>query len=216
MVKIMIKFAAFDLDGTIGDTLSMSIEAFRRAAEPYLGYCLSYNEIAQTFGLNETGMMKRIVKDHWAEAMNDFDVLYMQMHKKCVKPYDGITDLLKYLRDNGVVLGLITGKGEKYCRITLGRFGLSEQFQEVLTGGETKNMKAESMSYLLDKYALSSNEFVYIGDTAGDVEESRKAGIICLSALWGDGEGKEAAARKNPEHLFYSVEDLKLYFADRI
>ena len=49
----MIKLVAFDLDGTIGDTLPMCIQAFKEATQPYAGRELSDEEVVQTFGLNE-------------------------------------------------------------------------------------------------------------------------------------------------------------------
>ena len=55
----MIKLIAFDLDGTIGDTVPMCIRAFEKAVSPYAGHILSEREISQTFGLNEGGMIKK-------------------------------------------------------------------------------------------------------------------------------------------------------------
>lgn len=49
----MIKLVAFDLDGTIGNTLPMCIQAFKKATQPYIGYELSDEEVVHTFGLNE-------------------------------------------------------------------------------------------------------------------------------------------------------------------
>ena len=49
----MIKLIAFDLDGTIGETVPMCIRAFEKAVSPYAGRTLSEREITQTFGLNE-------------------------------------------------------------------------------------------------------------------------------------------------------------------
>ena len=68
----MIKLAAFDLDGTIGETIPMCIEAFRKAVSPYAGHSLTDKEIIETFGMNEVGMVKAIISDNWQGALNDF------------------------------------------------------------------------------------------------------------------------------------------------
>ena len=60
----MIKLAAFDLDGTIGDTIPMCIKAFRKAVSPYAGHSLTDKEIIETFGMNEVGMVKAIIYDN--------------------------------------------------------------------------------------------------------------------------------------------------------
>lgn len=60
----MIKLIAFDLDGTIGDTVPMCIRAFEKAVSPYAGHMLSEREISQTFGLNEVGMIKKVAGEN--------------------------------------------------------------------------------------------------------------------------------------------------------
>lgn len=115
----MIKLIAFDLDGTIGDTVPMCIRAFEKAVSPYAGHTLSEREITQTFGLNEVGMIKKVAGEKWREALHDFYLVYEKMHQSCPAPYEGIRELIETLQKAGVLVALITGKGDKSCRITL-------------------------------------------------------------------------------------------------
>ena len=72
----MIKLVAFDLDGTIGNTLPMCIRAFKEAVQPYALHELSDEEVVQTFGLNEEGMIRRVVGEaHRQQALHDFYVI---------------------------------------------------------------------------------------------------------------------------------------------
>ena len=49
----MIKLVAFDLDGTIGDTIPMCLKALKKAVTPYDTLNdVSENDILETFGLN--------------------------------------------------------------------------------------------------------------------------------------------------------------------
>ena len=71
----MIRLVAFDLDGTIGDTIPLCLAAFREATTPYVDHELSDDEIARTFGLNEEGMINQVVSgDSREKALNDFYV----------------------------------------------------------------------------------------------------------------------------------------------
>lgn len=72
----MIKMVSFDFDGTIADTIPMCIEVFEKAISPYAGHKLTEHEILQTFGLNEIGMVKAVVKDNWKSALEDFYLYY--------------------------------------------------------------------------------------------------------------------------------------------
>ena len=76
----MIKLVAFDLDGTIADTIPMCIEAFKQAVSPYASKILSEDDIVKTFGLNEEGMIKEVVSEDWEKALIDFYVKYKEMH----------------------------------------------------------------------------------------------------------------------------------------
>jgi hypothetical protein len=49
----MIKLVAFDLDGTIGDTIPMCLKALKKTVTPYVTLNdVSENDILETFGLN--------------------------------------------------------------------------------------------------------------------------------------------------------------------
>lgn len=180
----MIKLVAFDLDGTIADTIPMCIEAFQKAVSPYVGHTLSENEIIQTFGLNEIGMVKAVVKSRWADALEDFYFYYKELHYKCDKPFDGIVEIMNGLKHNGIIVCLITGKGKKSCEISLEKLKIAHLFSEIMTGSEIKNCKGESLIALKDKYHLLSDECLYIGDAISDVVMSNEVGIKCISAAW--------------------------------
>lgn len=75
----MIKLVAFDLDGTIGDTIPMCLKALKKAVTPYVTLNdVSENDILETFGLNEKGMIKKLVGYNWENALDDFYVIYEQ------------------------------------------------------------------------------------------------------------------------------------------
>ena len=155
----MIKLIAFDLDGTIGDTVPMCIRAFEKAVSPYAGHTLSEREITQTFGLNEVGMIKKVAGEKWREALHDFYPVYEEMHQSCPSPYEGIRELIKTLQKAGVLVALITGKGYKSCRITLEQFGMRNLFCSIKTGTEDKPNKAEAIEELLHDFRLNKDEF---------------------------------------------------------
>lgn len=204
----MIKLIAFDLDGTLGETIPMCIKAFEQAVSPYAGHTLSEREITQTFGLNEVGMIKMVAGDRWKEALHDFYPIYEKMHEECPAPYEGIRELIHTLKANGILVALITGKGEKSCRITLERFGMQDLFCSIRTGAEDRPNKAEAMQELLHACHVEPDECYYVGDTVSDVAASNKAGVVCLSAAWAATADVGALKEVNPSHVFSHVNDL--------
>ena len=79
---------------------------------------VSENDILETFGLNEKGMIKKLVGYNWENALDDFYVIYEQMHIMCPRPFDGITELIEKLKKKSILIALVTGKGEKSIRTT--------------------------------------------------------------------------------------------------
>ncbi len=207
----MVKMVAFDFDGTIADTIPMCIEAFKKAMLPYTGFELNNNEIVQTFGLNETGMVKAVVKDNWKSALRDFYFYYEKMHDSCRTPFPQIFDLIEYLKGKNILVPLITGKGQKSCDISLKKLELKNCFCEVIVGSETRNNKAESIAKLLEKYAVKKEEFYYVGDSVTDITACREIGVTCLSAAWSESVDVEMLKETNPHFIFYNIFSLKKF-----
>lgn len=208
----MIKMVALDFDGTIADTIPMCIEAFKKAVSPYAGYELTRNDIVQTFGLNETGMVRAVVKDTWKEALQDFYFYYEKMHDCCAEPFPQICELIEYLKEKNIMVALITGKGQKSCDISLKKLGLENCFCDILVGDEARNNKAESISKLLKKYSFETDEFYYVGDALSDVTACRESGVACLSAAWSDSADIEELVKVNPGFIFSNISGLKVFF----
>ena len=208
----MFKIVAFDMDGTIADTIPMCIKSFRNSVSPYADHELSREEILHTFGLNEIGMVKAVVTRNWESAIEDFYCQYESLHDEVTSAFPGIINLINSLKKKNIIVALITGKGEKSCTITLEKLGLTKLFDEILCGSEISPNKKENMKCLLKKYDISKYEFCYIGDTVQDVKDCRDIGVVCCSAAWHESSNVDILEKENPNHVFYCVGDLYKYF----
>lgn len=208
----MLKLVAFDLDGTIANTIPMCLDAFREAVSPYAGHTLSDEEIIQTFGMNEIGMVKAVISDHCEEALLDFYARYEAYHDRCGTPFREVIPLINMLKKKGLIVAMVTGKGTTSCEITLRKFKMNEMFSDVMTGSEEDNNKDLSLKKLMDKYNLKPEECVYIGDAISDVTAANRVGVTCLSAAWTDTAAKERLEEINKGNVFYSIAQIREYF----
>lgn len=55
--QVMLKAIAFDMDGTLGDTLSLCIESFRRCTCEYTGRYPSVQEVVSHFNVSDRGVL---------------------------------------------------------------------------------------------------------------------------------------------------------------
>lgn len=211
----MFKVVAFDLDGTIADTIPICIKAFKYGVSPYTDHELSEEEILHTFGLNEVGMVKAIVSQNWESAVENFYSQYESLHKDVTEVFPGIIELFTLLKKKKIILALITGKGEKSCAITLEKLGVSKAFDEMLYGSEIIPNKKDNIEYLLKKYNISKEEFCYIGDTVQDIQACQQAGVTCFSAAWQETANPIALERENPHYVFRCVQDIYDYFKQK-
>lgn len=212
----MIKMVAFDFDGTIADTIPMCIEALKKAISPYAGHKLTKHEILHTFGLNEIGMVKAVVKDNWKLALQDFYIYYEEMHNNCMEPFSEVCDLIKYLKEKNVIVALVTGKGQKSCDISLKKLGMENYFSDIMVGDETCLNKSESILKLLKKYSINNDEFYYVGDAISDVTACREVSVTCLSAVWSDSVKLEELKKINPTYIFNNISSLRSFLESKL
>lgn len=213
----MSKLVAFDLDGTLGNTIPMCIEAIKTAVAPYTCHRLTEKEIVQTFGLNEKGMIRQIVNgDNWEKALDDFYQIYKEMHVMCPYPFEGIPELMEELKEKSILTALVTGKGEKSCAITLEQFRMQNCFDSIKTGNSQKNSKSENFRSLLAAYKLCPQEMIYVGDTLSDIRDCQEVGIPCLSAAWAASDTDiQRLEECNEGRVFYSVESLRAFLTEK-
>ena len=214
--KLRFRAVLFDLDGTLADTLPLCIEAFRLAVEPATGRSLADAEIIATFGPSEEGTIHALAPQHYAESLAAYLRHYERLHAQYPAPFAGITALLQDLRDRGIRLGLVTGKGAESTRLSLRQLGLDEVFEVVETGSPLGPRKAEALRQVLRTWDLAPPEAVYIGDAPSDVSAARAAGVPVVAAAWAATADSEALQALQPDALADSVDALRAWLWPRL
>lgn len=207
----MLKLVAFDLDGTLADTLPLCIRAFQEGVSPHAGHALAVEEITALFGLNEEGMIQKLAPDHLTQALDDYYAAYTRLHRLCERPFPGVASLIADLKKQGLTVCMITGKADKSCWISLKRFGMEQAFDAVLTGSPLGNNKKERLLELMRSRGLKADECLYVGDAVADVLACRAAGVACLSAAWFASADAQALETVNPGMVFSNVADAKAH-----
>lgn len=58
---------------------------------------------------------KKLVGYNWENALDDFYVIYEQMHIMCPRPFDGITELIEKLKRNLFLLLWLQERRKELC-----------------------------------------------------------------------------------------------------
>jgi phosphoglycolate phosphatase-like HAD superfamily hydrolase len=212
-----IKAVIFDLDGTLGNTLPLCVEAFKRTIEPLANRSLSEEEIIATFGPSEEGTIMALAPDYYDKGVSEYIHYYKILHQMCPVPFEGIRDLMVALKEKQVHIAMVTGKGRKTTDISLKQFGLSNFFEFIETGVPSGPIKAESIQIILNLLKdLKKDEIIYVGDSPGDIVASRKVGIPVIAAAWADTAKPEELKALKPDELFYNISDFSNWLYSKI
>lgn len=208
------KFAVFDLDGTILDTLDDLTDALNYALRTNGFPERSKEEVRQFVGNGIRRLIELGVPDRTSETDIDrvhscFTDFYRCHCEDKTKAYDGIIDLLGRLKGKGIHLAVVSNKADyavkKLCeKYFPGIFDTALGERE----GIRRKPAPDSVNELLRTFGYRREESVYIGDSDVDIMTAENAGVDCISVDWGF-RGRDflrksgaAAIASNPSQLY--------------
>ena len=187
----MRKTIIFDLDGTLLDTLQdlcLSVNyALRRCGFPER----SLEEVRTFVGNGVRMLIHRAVPQDTPQpeeeaCFQEFRAHYVLHCQDHTRPYPGIGEMLKSLKEKGYRMGIVSNK------LQAGVTELHQAwFQETIdvAVGESEGIRrkpAPDMVFrALSELGSTADDAVYVGDSDVDLETARQAGIPCISVLWG-------------------------------
>ncbi len=213
-MKRALRCVIFDMDGTLTRTNELIFASFNHVASKYLGKTMSPAEIIALFGPPEEGGLSSLVGIARAEeAMNDLCAYYERNHQELARLHGGIEEVLRHLRERGVLLAVFTGKGRRTTQITLRAFNLESYFDIVVSGSDVKHHKPhpEGVCQVLSALNVRPDEAVMVGDSVADIVASRGAGVRIASVVW-DSYDKERVMRENADIVFHTVDEMYEWF----
>ncbi len=201
----------FDLDGTLCDTLPLIYDAFREVFRRHAGRRYEDAEIRPLFGPPEEGVVRRVLTgDRAEEALRDYLKLYQHKHAEYVPIFPERVRDLTGLRESGLPLGIITGKGIGTARISLRETGLEDIFDIVLTGsvGFAPKPAPDGLFLALRALGVRPERAAFVGDSIVDITAGKAAGCTTVGVLWQDRPDERVRAPgSGADHLFERWED---------
>ncbi len=208
----------FDMDGTLGDTVYVSVEAIVRTAAYFSGKAYTHQEIIDRFGPTEQGILQDLLpQDVWAQSYAYFLTQYETIHQKgSYGLYPGIPAILDLLQAHHVRMAIVTGKGADSAAISLRHFGAAPYFDYMETGFLQGGYKERSMQTILDRWQLPASHTYYVGDAPADVTSARKAGVHPISVAWADSADANQLAAQQPLALFRQPAEFEQWLTARL
>ncbi len=180
----------FDLDGTLLDTLYDLYVCTNDILKKYDCPQRSFQEVRQFVGNGIKKLIERALpekkQDLLEDAFNDF-LKHYEIHKMDnTKPYDGIYELLKELKNRNIKMAIVSNKIDSAVKqMCTPLFG---KYINVMLGESDKLLKkpAPDMVYEALKLLNSSKKStLFVGDSETDVLTANNAGIDVCGVDWG-------------------------------
>lgn len=206
----------FDIDGTLTSTNELIFNSFNHIWNKYFNKVLTPEEIISLFGPTEDEIIDKLYGENALQAKNDYYEYYKNNHH-IADLYDGIKEILQFLKDENILLSIYTGKGRKAALITLEELDIYKYFDLIVTGDDITLHKPspEGIELFINKFNLNKDEVLMIGDAPADVKAARSAGVKVASVVW-DSYSKEKVLTLNSDFYFDNVEELKLFLYNSI
>lgn len=181
----------FDMDGTILDTLEDLTDSMNHVLLQY-GYPeRSIDEIRSFVGNGLYNLVRLALpegksEEHIQEVLSSMKAYYGDHSNIKTRPYDGILDLIRALRDKGYKTAVVSNK------IDSGVQDLCEQHYKGLfdvaigeKDGVARKPAPDMVYAALDELGVSKDRAVYVGDSEVDLATARNSGLDMIAVGWG-------------------------------
>jgi phosphoglycolate phosphatase len=180
----------FDMDGTLWDAVDTYAESWNLVFKDLgIDITVTRNELAKMVGWEGKKVIGLIMPDFDDDKRWEIYGLVNERRRTMLPEYggilyDGVKEGLKLLAGK-YDLFILSNCAKGIIRLFIDWAGIDEHITDELAHGVNFMPKQHNIKLLMEKHQLKNP--VYIGDTAGDGEQSRLAGVPFVFVSYGFG-----------------------------
>lgn len=186
-----IQTVIFDLDGTLLYSLEDLKDSVNFVMKKHGFREYTIDEVREAIGNGVRLLMERILpkdidKNLFEECLSEFKENYSKNMYNKTKPYDGVLDMLKALREEGYKIAVLSNKFDSAVKELSKKY-----FGELvdLAVGQKEGVKEKPSPLGIQEIAKELDTDVetciMVGDSEVDIQTANNAGIDCISVTWG-------------------------------
>ncbi|HXK70212.1 MAG TPA: HAD family hydrolase [Caldisericia bacterium] len=191
--KDKFKAVVFDLDGTLLNTLTDLANSMNSVI---VRFGFSPHPVSDYKYLAGGGVEELVIKALPDDVKDEnlikklVNELLREYEKHCfdtTHPYDNIPELLDKLMEKGIRMAVFSNKQDKFTKIMVSKLLPKAKFEVVLGARDNVPKKPDPTSVfeIANTMKLSTEEFIYLGDSGIDMKTALAAGMYPVGALWG-------------------------------
>jgi phosphoglycolate phosphatase len=196
--KPMKKGILFDLDGTLWDSSAECTEAWNTAIREQTDRTEQFtvddmhNFMGRTMEAIAALMFPSLPEAerlHILQLCTEHEHTYLRSHP--AQLYAGERAVMEALAKD-YALGVVSNCQDGYIEIYLDQCGFSGLFCDHECAGRTGKSKGENIRLVMERQGIT--DCIYVGDTQGDADAAKEAGIPFIHAAYGFGKPDACAA----------------------
>ena len=188
----------FDMDGTLWDAVDTYANSWNLVFEKMsIQRVIGRNDLMQLMGMEGKKLTKVLMPDFDDDRAQG---IYMDVNetRRQILPtsggvmYDGVTEGIKQLATK-YKLFILSNCAIGIIPLFISWAKIGDDITDSMAYGQNNMPKHHNMQLLIDKHQLKHP--VYIGDTNGDAEQTRMAGIPFIFVTYGFGKTDDYALK---------------------
>ena len=143
-----------------------------------------------------------------AQAGGEAEEIVREILTKDYNLYEGVEEGLKYFKEIGIKLAVVTNKPQIFAVPLLGYMGIAKYFDFILGGEvlEVRKPNPEPLYYVLDKLNVDKDSAVMVGDSDNDIIAGNNAKMSTVFFTY--GYNRKAISELNFDYKFDKFSEL--------
>ncbi len=189
----MKKAVIFDLDGTLLNTLDDLADSTNYALSKFGYPTRTIEEVRQFVGNGVAKLIERAIPEgknnpNFEKCLAIFKENYAQNMYNKTAPYNGIIEMLSYLKSKGIKIAVVSNKFDLAVKELCKKY--FEGFIDFAAGeneaqGIKKKPAPDTVISVLKEFNFASEDAVYVGDSDVDIMTAKNSKMPCISVTWG-------------------------------
>jgi len=200
----MIKNVIFDWSGTLNNDVDSYVdivnEVFRMMKYDKV---MTKEEIRREFTIPYMIFWNKYFPDLTKEDQDD--MFRKVIHLKRCELYPGVKEFLFELKEKGIKIFVVSSDLKRTLIPEATKYGVKDIFVEIFAHVYLKGPKIKEV---VENYNLNPEETLYVGDTSGDIDAGKEAGVKTMAVNWGI-QCEEKLKEAEPDYFFERVMDVR-------